>query len=236
MEKEQLRNKLFEKYFEFTEGINICDMMKQLEYITGTYKELQKLLEEKIDGYDSYDIIDMIKEIQIRENKYIIMQISLFDLIVIDVKNNKLLNKSETLEIFPNINTMFEKINSVGTLYFYKSDNDLKNIINYYYLNKKIFDMSNKFEYKINLEDSYTYIFFNLKQGSICLGFQAKDQFLYEQLFLKADVTPSRMQDAKAKIGVDRMNEMFELIKEIKIPYKIIPSEYGIKKEKQYKK
>lgn len=236
MEKEQLRNQLFDKYFEVKDGINICDMMKQLKFISQTYKTLKKMLEEQIEDYDSYDTIDVIKEIEIKENKYIIMQISLFDCIVIDVKNNKLLNRKEALEIFPDINSVFKKINNVGMLYFYKSNNDLKNIVNYYYLNKKTFDMPTKIDYQIKLEDAWTYIFFNLEQGNICLGFQAKDQFLYEQLFLKSDVTPSGMQDAQSKIGIERMKEMFELIREIKIPYEIIPSEYEIEKEKQYKK
>lgn len=57
------------------------------------------------------------------------------------------------------------------------------------------------------------------------MGFQIPDQFLYEQLFLNYNLLPSRMQDVKGKIGVERMHEMFEKIKKIIIPKEVIPDD-----------
>lgn len=57
------------------------------------------------------------------------------------------------------------------------------------------------------------------------MRFQTKDQFLYEQLFLRYDLSPSRMQDAQDKIGIEIMKEMFERIRELRIPKEIIPSD-----------
>ena len=44
-------------------------------------------------------------------------------------------------------------------------------------------------------------------------------------MFLNSDLTPFSLQDATEKIGKEKMLEMFERIKEIKIPKEIIPSQ-----------
>ena len=66
----------------------------------------------------------------------------------------------------------------------------------------------------------------DLANGTAQLGFQTPYQFLYEQLFLKSDLTPSRMQDAISKIGMDKMREMFSRVKDIQLPEAVIPTIY----------
>ena len=54
------------------------------------------------------------------------------------------------------------------------------------------------------------------------MSFQTPNQFLYEQLWFNSDLSPSGMQDAQL-IGKERMNEMFDEVKNIKIPNELIP-------------
>ena len=85
--------------------------------------------------------------------------------------------------------------------------------------------MSKRIHYVIKLDYSWTYFHIDFVNASSQLAFETRDQFLYEQLYLRYDLTPSRMQDAQNKIGIEKMQEIFQKIKEIKIPQKVIPSD-----------
>ncbi len=98
-------------------------------------------------------------------------------------------------------------------------------LIDFYFQNQKVLNLSTSLKYKIYIGDTWTYFFIDFVNASAQLGFQTLDQFLCEQLFLKYDLTPSKMQDAQSKIGMEKMSEMFSKIKTIKIPIELIPSD-----------
>lgn len=98
-------------------------------------------------------------------------------------------------------------------------------LTDFYLQNQEILNLSTSLEYKISIGDAWSYFFIDFANASAQLGFQTLDQFLYEQLFLKFDLTPSRMQDAQSKIGTKKMDEMFLKIKTIKIPTDAIPTD-----------
>ena len=70
-------------------------------------------------------------------------------------------------------------------------------------------------------------VFFKLSElwGTVHFGFDTKDQFLYEHLDLRYDLRAAKIQDTKNKVDIEKMREMFQKIKEIKIPQEVIPTD-----------
>ena len=91
-------------------------------------------------------------------------------------------------------------------------------------MNQEILTLPTRIYYKLGDNNAWTYLSIDLANGTAQLGFQTPDQFLYEQLFLNSDLTPSSMQDAISKIGVDKMREMFSRVKDIQLPETVIPT------------
>lgn len=88
-----------------------------------------------------------------------------------------------------------------------------------------MFCLSTNVHYRLEVDEAWTYFHIDFANAEAQMGFQTKDQYLYEQLFLRYDLTPSRMQDTQNKIGIGKMQEMFDRIKNLKIPKEVIPND-----------
>ena len=106
-------------------------------------------------------------------------------------------------------------------------EGNLQELISFYEKNKEILNIPTYIYYKLMIGEAWTHLSIDLvgTLGAIQLSFQTKDQFLYETLFLNKNLSPSSMQDAQSRIGKEKMMEMFERIKNIKIPMEYIPKE-----------
>lgn len=117
---------------------------------------------------------------------------------------------------------------------FYNFDSykgDIGELIDLYIDNENILNSQNRIFYNIDMNNACTYLNINLTSGIIYLVFETHDQFLYEHLWLNSDLTPQGLQDCQSRIGKEKMIEMFERIKDIKIPTEIIPT-YIIENQK----
>lgn len=233
MDKDTLRNKLFEKYFEVNDGVVAKDLADKLSFIKEIWKELHVLCEKNIKYFDKYSRLSAIKILEHNKNKYLITKLDICNYVIIDL--NKMDNisneqlKSEFNEEFFIRNFNERKVTSNGNFYdFYdvtNYDGNKHELFDFYVENQDIFNLSSRIDYTIKIDNALTYFIINFAVGSAQLGFQTPDQFLYEQLFLGYDLTASRMQDAGRQIGVEKMKEMFERIPTIKIPKDYIPKE-----------
>lgn len=87
------------------------------------------------------------------------------------------------------------------------------------------FNLPTKIHYRLKIGKAWTYFHIDFVNATAQMGFQTPDQFLYEQLFLNYDLTAFGSQDSQERIGIERMQEMFERIKDLKIPIEAIPVE-----------
>ena len=110
----------------------------------------------------------------------------------------------------------------------YEYEGNVNKLIDFYIWNIDVFDLSTKIIWKNEINDAYTYFVINYATGSALMAFHTPDQFLYEHLFMNYDLTPSGLQDAQDRIGIEKMHEMFDKIKKIKIPVNIIPEDLYI--------
>ncbi len=231
MNKTTLRDNLFEKYFENQVGIVASDLVTTLSFIPETWKKLHEICEDNIEYFDSYSDLEQCKLIQTNQNDYLILKFEILNYIIIDLKQRQ------------NISRQLLDNDFIGNCFFKKHCKELKinldiaelcditkfnkpeMLIDFYFQNQQILNLSTFLEYKISVDNAWTYFFIDFINSSAQLGFQTSNQFLYEQLFLNYDLTASRMQDAQSKIGMKKMNEMFAKIRTIKIPTKVIPND-----------
>ena len=231
MEKsDELRNKLFEKYFENNDGILLSNLMSKLSSVIDTWGKLLSLFKENVDDFDDLSNIKMIKHIYHNGNPYLIIKTNCWEYIIIDIITKRVLSKEEVKlgfkeEFFiDNFSEADTSIDDYSDMYDFPNYNgDVEPVIDLYKKNERVFNSSNKIFHKLTIDDAYAYISINLNCGDIQLGFQTPDQFLYEHLFLDANLMPWGMQDAQSRIGVQKMKEMFERVKDIKIPISCIP-------------
>ena len=230
MNKDILRNNLFEKYFENNVGIVASDLVTTLSFIPEVWKKLHKICEDNIEYFDSYSNLEQCKIIQMNHNNYLILKLGILDYTIIDLKKHQNISK----QLFDNnFNNDFfikyfnePKTNlSIAELRNINIFNKPEILTNFYFQNQKILNLSTSLRYKISIDNAWTYFSIDFANASAQLGFQTLDQFLYEQLFLNYDLTAFGMQDAQSKIGIEKMNEMFSRIKTIKIPPEVIPSD-----------
>lgn len=228
-----LRSELFEKYFENQDGVLLFELMEKLKYIINIWKELHNILETNSEDINKYTRIELIERINHNNKEYLIIKFMPWSYLVIDLNNNKVLSTEEiednfTEEFFVhNFNEKYinEGTNKISLYWFYTFNGKIDTLINFYIENIELFNLAKNISYKLFIEEAWTYLSINITNGNIQLGFQSEDQLLYERLFLNSDLTPFGLQDATSKIGKDKMKEMFNRIKDIIIPFDIIPQE-----------
>lgn len=233
MSETELRNSLFKKYFEVEDGVLVTSLVNNLSFISELWKKLHILCEENIEYFDSYSSFDGLKFVAHKGKNYLIIKLRMFRYIIIDVDNNENISedffRNEFDEEFFITNFKERKLNyKDGFNRLYDLDTykgDIQELINLCIEGQDIFNLTPTLNYRVGDEKAYSYFFIDFVNVSAQVGFQTPDQFLYEQLFLKYDLSPSKMQDAQSRIGVDRMKEMFSEIKKIKIPVKEIPND-----------
>ncbi len=233
MDKDLLRNQLFEKYFEIEDGILAIDLVDKLSFITEVWKELHILCQNNIKCFDQYSTLYGAKLLEHNQKKYIILRLCMLRYAIIDIELMRNITKEQFSKDFDekffvnNFDEVFEEgYNSFPRLYSLNEYNgNIQELLNVYYKNQDILNLSTHLYYKIEIGNAWTYFGINFANSKALLGFQTPDQFLYEQLFLNYDLTPSGMQDANFKIGLERMKEMFMKIREIRIPKEVIPKD-----------
>jgi len=231
-EKSILRNKLFDKYFEEIDGVLLEDFVSALSPLTDIWKHFHNILLKNVKGYHPFSNIENILEFKKNNCSYLIIKIGIYNYIVISLDNNIIVKKEDVLNIIDEkiINELEERdinYNDEFLKLYHFTDNikDINEIINFYLNNKEKLEVTRCLYYKIQIEEAWTYLYIDFASDRAQLGFQTPDQFLYEQLFLYSNLTPMGMQDATRKIGKERMTEMFEQIKNIRIPISYIPDE-----------
>lgn len=233
MNKEVLRDILFQKYFQIENGILISDLVDKLSFIPEIWKKLHSLCEKNIKYFDSFSSLEKCKMLEYQQKKYLIIKIIMQSYVIIDIEKMKNLTQTEFINEFNEnifINN-FDEIkentkNNFSNLYeIEKYEGNIQELVNFYIENKDILNLSTQLYYRLNLENAWTYFHIDFANANAQIGFQTKDKNLYEQLFLKYDLTPYGLQDAQQKIGIEKMNEFFTKIKDIKIPIEYIPDD-----------
>ena len=231
-DKEELRDNLFSKYFEVEEGVNATELVDKLSFIPEVWDKLNDICENNIEYFDKYSSIEDIKLLKHNDKNYLILKIHLYRYVIIDVERKENVTEEQFRNNFDenffvnNFNSRKRRNNDSLELYdIEKYEGNIGELLDFYLENEHVLNLSKRIHYVIKLDYSWTYFHIDFVNASSQLAFETRDQFLYEQLYLRYDLTPSRMQDAKNKIGIEKMQEMFQKIKEIKIPQEVIPND-----------
>ena len=230
MNKELLRNCLFDKYFENQDGILASELVNFLSFIPETWKKLHKICEENIKYFDSYCTLSQCKIIHVNKNNYLFLKLKTLHYVIIDLKNKQNISKQLFEQLFDsdflvcNFNEPQADFNIAKLCIIDKFDKP-EILIDFYYQHQQILNLSKSLKYMIFINNAWTYFIIDFVNAKVRLGFQTPNQFLYEHLFLNYDLTASTLQDVQPRIGIEKMDEMFARIKLIKIPLDIIPND-----------
>lgn len=233
MEKGKLRDKLFEKYFEVDDGVLASELVDKLSFIPETWGNLRSLCVSNVKFFQPFYTLEKVKMLDYHNKKYLILKIRMNKYIIIDVTNKKSLSQEEFLNEFDEnffiANFDEVKLNDVNAFsrryHILSYNGNIDELLNFYAENEDVLSLSQKIEYTIEIGNAWTYFYIYFPSANARLGFQTPDQFLYENLFLKYDLSPSGLQDAQEKIGLEKMREIFSRIKDIKIPKEYIPKD-----------
>ena len=233
--KNELRDELFNKYFENEEGVLLSDLVQILSPVTEKGKELRTILFENVKGFHPFSSIYQMKNIEQNDNSYLIIRCGAFFYLVIDLDKREVLDKETVKSIFnedffiSNFAQVQEekeyiKNNGLDTLCYLSCKGDISKVIDFYCLNKELFDNQERINYRLNVEEAVTQLTIDLINDSIQLNFDTPNQFLYEQVFFKGNLTPASLQDAYDKMGRERMLEIIDRVKDIRIPSGLVPA------------
>jgi len=244
MEKQELRDQLFQQFFNMDNGILAKDLLDKLYFIPEAWRKLRTMCLKNISGFDMFSSIETMKLINYKNKEYLIIKLRFWKYSIIDVKNMNNLSTKDLKETFDEeffINNFDEKKDQDESLFdLYRTNpynGDIKELMDFYVENKKILELSPKIYSRLTIGDAWMWIFIDLVNAKIQMGFQTTDKYLYEQLFLKYDLTPSPMQDATERIGIAKMNEYFSKMTELEIPMDCIPEDLKtIVEDKEIKK
>lgn len=232
MEKDLLRDTLFEKYFEIEEGIKAIDLANKLSFIPDTWRKLHILCEKNIDYFDSYCHLGKFSKLNYKQKQYLVLKLKMFCYLIIDIERKKTITDESMNSIFDQeffVNNFNEiKISNKNWTDMYNIEHYSSNpdeLIDLYEQNHLVFSLSSRLYYRLEIDKAWTFFTINFVNAYAQMGFQTPNQFLYEQLYLQYNLLPSRIQDAQSRIGIEKMHKMFEKIPDIKLPIEIIPED-----------
>ena len=227
-----LRDKLFQKFFENTEGNSLSDIYEYTRYITDAFDELKKIMINQSGTFDNFMNIEMIRLIKFNNQNLLFIKVSIGHYYIFDMQSKKVLTDDYkglfNIDFF--VNNFHERKNGFDYDSLYCFDEYLGNmdiLFNYFITNRDVLELDNTLiRYKVMEQDAKATLFYDIKTGNCQLDFATADQFLYEQLYLKKGLIPSSMQDAERKIGKSKMLEIFQGIPNIKIPSEVFDINY----------
>ncbi len=231
--KEELRDKLFEKYFEVKDGILVLDLINKLSFIKEAWKELHILCGENIECFHFMLSLGKFRMMKHQGREYLILKLGLWEYVIIDLEKKENISEMDFHTLFDedffveHFDERKEEDKSIfETLYMTSEYNgDIDELKSLYLKYQDIFELSTCISYQYHIGDSYTYFSIDFENAIAHLGFQAPNQFLYENLNFNYDLTPWCMQDAHRSMGLDKMMELFKRTREICIPKEVIPGD-----------
>ena len=247
MEKSLLRDMLFQKYFECADGVLVSDLLDKLSYIPETWKKLHLLCQNGIKHFHPFGALYSCRLINHNQKKYLILKIGSWNYVIIDIENKENITEEQFKDDFNEdffVEYFDERKEDDESLYsvlynISKYNGDIEELLSFYIENENILCLSSELSYKFKIDIAVTRFYVDFANSRANMTFLTPDQFLYEHLFLNYDLTPSSMQDAIEKIGIEKMYEIFDKIKDIRIPRECIPNdlyqEYLNQCNKKYK-
>ena len=244
--KEELRNKLFAKYFKVEEGVKVTELVDKLSFIPEVWNKLHNLCKNNIENFDEYSVIEDIKLLNHNDKNYLILKLPIYRYIIIDIERKENITEEQFANNFDkdffasNFNARKRGDNDSLEFYcFEKYCGNIEELLAFYMENEQTLNLSKKIDYILKADNAWIYFHIDFVNEKGQFGFDAKDQFSYEHLDLRYDLRASKMQDGKNKVGIENMQEISQKIKEIKISQKVIPTdlykEYLIKCKEESK-
>lgn len=234
--KRKLREELFQKYFEQTDGILAIDVIHKLSFIEEAWKEIHRLCERNTERFHFMSSLEKIKHMQHKNREYLILKLGLWNYVIIDLEKKESISQTDFLTLFDEdfFVTHFDETKEEDEGVFEKFylvqeyTGNVEELYDFYLKQKHIFELSPCINYSCHIGEANTSFTIDFANARVYLGFQTPDLFLYENLNFTFDLIPWNMQDSINKMGLEQCMDVMKRIKEIQIPKEAISSDlYG---------
>lgn len=220
------QNELFKCLLLNKEGIGLPLLIEHLKENSIIWKSFYKLLCDNCDTFDKYDSTDCVKVIEYNEKKYLCINYSVFDFIIIDMTNGRSLSMQDFQDTFDKSILLMinSKLKEIDNLFNIEEITNSDVILNFYLKNFNILSQKNRIIWQLKLDDSFVSISICADTLESKIGFHSNAGnvnylFFNDELMPIGVSNPAGNKEVLRKIGMDARN--------IILPFEIIP-EYVI--------
>lgn len=177
MEKEILRNQLFDKYFEVKNGIPVVDLIDTLSFIPKLWGKLHILCENNIEYFDSFSDLEKFKLIDYKEKEYLILKIRMFKYIIIDMEKMENISEGQFRSEFDEkfFVSNFDEIKDDRDLFrmydLIRYYGDVQELTDFYNENKGLLCLSTELHYRLQIGKAWTYFYIDFANTTVQMGF-----------------------------------------------------------------
>lgn len=86
MDKDTLRNNLFESYFDEKEGVTATNLVNKLSFIPQTWEKLHILCQKNIHHFSKWNTLECFKEVKYKNKRYLILKEHSWNYTIIDME------------------------------------------------------------------------------------------------------------------------------------------------------
>lgn len=236
MSFEKKQEELFELYFEEQdESINIKDLIESMNDVYLVWQNLYNILNKGLEYFDEHSKVMQIRVIEQNNIKYLFIKIGIWDYLIIDLDNKKVVDNANSLfdlNIFASYFDEEEKYDIERYYSFETCNNETVNkIINLFNDEQEILLKKNSIGYEIKHGISLTYINIDISKLDIVLGFvDFENGTKCNYIFINKDLIPTGVSNPNN--NKEKLFEIGKRVKDINIP-KYIIDEYEKGKEKK---
>lgn len=211
-----MRNEdLMQKYRKVEDGLEIEEIMIQIEKIREVWQEFHHILRNTVKHFYKQEQIKGIKLIRADNTLYLMVRLHAWDYLIIDLKTKKEIKKRKAQTLFDEmffIETFNEKQNEKNKYLFLNTGSNLEKFVDFYLQNENVLNDFTHIYYEICLNEIKSYFYFDLIGKTSIFGVYDKTSGL------------------KECYDLEKNQGCFVQLKNIKIPSSLLPKEFSKEK------
>ena len=217
---------MFDKLKSMDEEVRFSDVVDSYKDDVLVWKMFDSILDSSVDEYDFYTNVSKI----LFYNGYLIIKFRLWEYLVINIVNNKVLTKEEILmEIGESV---FKKLdnedNEFEYFYFYECD-DPFNIVSYFINNQDVLLGKRKVNYQYQDDTGRIGIDFNLVRNDIIIYIHSfGNDRRVNYINVSGDFKPLSVSNPTG--NMEELRELAKELKDIKVSSSLLKERVKIKK------
>lgn len=219
----KLQVELFEKLMD-PNDISLVEVMERLDQYINVWENIFNVLIESSEDIDKYSSLRGIYPIVKDNINYLFIKVDIWDYIIIDIDNEVILSKDETLKLFDEdffVENLGEEKIGINNYYFMDIiDNKVKYLIYTYVNNEELLNMNPFISYYICEDNKRVGIEINLIKGSVTLCFNDLGSGRANYLFFDKKLNALGVSNPSG--NMEELKRIADEFKSVTIPLSVV--------------